>query len=441
MEQTAIKAGAPPSPSPIDTSAAFTAERPRPLTRVKPLPIRCLEVLASLRLTVILFTLSIFLVYFGTWAQKDASIWAVVNQYFRSFYVWIPFKVLLMYSVDDVGGSIPYPGGWLLGGLLLINLLAAHAVRFKISWKRSGILLIHSGLILMMVGELVTGLYAVEGHMFIMEGNSANFVEHDRSVELAIIDRSDAKMDRETIIPGKLLERKGGISNSELPFDVEVVDFMPNSEILDFGWQEPGQKIPNNPATAGIGVRRLAKLAPPEAGVDTKQKGEFPSVYVTLKEKGTGKVMGTYLLSILFSYMQTPLDEVVVDGKRYEFSLRFQRDYRDYSLQLIRFDHDKYIGTDKARNFSSLVNVKDTKAIEQDKTGRQVLIYMNHPLYFQGETLYQANLHHIAKGTVLQVVRNPGWRLPYISFILVCVGMLVHFGLHLVSFLRRGFAK
>ena len=38
-----------------------------------------------------------------------------------------------------VGGSFPFPGGWLLGGLLLANLLAAHLVRFKLSWKRSGI--------------------------------------------------------------------------------------------------------------------------------------------------------------------------------------------------------------------------------------------------------------------------------------------------------------
>jgi hypothetical protein len=42
--------------------------------------------------------------------------------------------------------------------------------------------------------------------------------------------------------------------------------------------------------------------------------------------------------------------------------------------------------------------------------------------------------------TSLQVVRNPGWTLPYISCALVALGMLVHFGLHLVQFLMRRLA-
>ena len=41
------------------------------------------------------------------------------------------------------------------------------------------------------------------------------------------------------------------------------------------------------------------------------------------------------------------------------------------------------------------------------------------------------------RGTVLQVVRNPGWLMPYFSCALVSLGMLVHFGIHLVGFLRR----
>src|ERR1700677_1709832 len=157
MEQTAIKAGLPPGA----VNTAVSAERPRPQAKAKSFPFFCLEKAASLRITVTLFALSIFLVYFGTWAQKDAGIWTVVNQYFRSLIVWIPLRVLLMHSVDSIGGSIPYPGGWLLGTLLLVNLLAAHAIRFKVSWKRSGILILHAGLILMMLGELVTGLFAI----------------------------------------------------------------------------------------------------------------------------------------------------------------------------------------------------------------------------------------------------------------------------------------
>ena len=40
---------------------------------------RVLSILASLRLTVILFAAAIFLVFVGTLAQKDHDVWEVVN--------------------------------------------------------------------------------------------------------------------------------------------------------------------------------------------------------------------------------------------------------------------------------------------------------------------------------------------------------------------------
>src|SRR5262249_43938654 len=145
--------------------------------------------LASLRLTVVLFALSIVLVFCGTLAQIDAGIWTVVNTYFRTPYVWIPVQIFFP-RTWHVPGGFPFPGGWLLGGLLLANLLAAHLVRFKLTWKRSGVLILHAGLVVMMLGELVTGLFAVEGNMTILERGWSNYVETREKTELALIDRS-----------------------------------------------------------------------------------------------------------------------------------------------------------------------------------------------------------------------------------------------------------
>src|SRR5262249_25650663 len=108
-----------------------------------------------------------------------------------------------------------------------------------------------------------------------------------------------------------------------------------------------------------------------------------------------------------------------------------------YTIHLKEFRHDRYIGTDKPKNFSSLIRLVDPTRNED----REVLIYMNEPLRYEGETFYQASFLKGDTGTVLQVVRNPGWLMPYVSCILVAVGMLVHFGLHLVGFLRLRFAK
>jgi hypothetical protein len=62
---------------------------------------------------------------------------------------------------------------------------------------------------------------------------------------------------------------------------------------------------------------------------------------------------------------------------------------------------------------------------------------MNHPLRHAGETFYQSSFLEGDTGTVLQVVKNPGWLMPYISCAMVSIGMLVHFGMHLNGFLRR----
>jgi len=153
---------------------------------------------------------------------------------------------------------------------------------------------------------------------------------------------------------------------------------------------------------------------------------------VTFKKKGVEESLGTYLVSVWFSDKQPQV--VTVNGKPYEVFLRFKRHYKPYSIHLIEFRHDKYMGTETPKNFSSRVWLTDHDRHEN----REVLIYMNHPLRHAGETFYQADfLTDGRKGTILQVVRNPGWQMPYVACAMVTVGMLIHFVIHLVGFIRR----
>jgi hypothetical protein len=91
------------------------------------------------------------------------------------------------------------------------------------------------------------------------------------------------------------------------------------------------------------------------------------------------------------------------------------------------------MGTDTPKNYSSQVRLTDADRGEDE----EVVIYMNHPLRHAGETFYQTGVLGTDQGTILQVVRNPGWLLPYVSCALVALGMLFHFGLHLNQFLVR----
>jgi hypothetical protein len=62
---------------------------------------------------------------------------------------------------------------------------------------------------------------------------------------------------------------------------------------------------------------------------------------------------------------------------------------------------------------------------------------MNQPLRYLGKTYYQASFGKGDTLSILQVVENPGWLLPYISCVLVTLGLLIHFGIVLRRSVRR----
>ena len=121
------------------------------------------------------------------------------------------------------------------------------------------------------------------------------------------------------------------------------------------------------------------------------------------------------------------------DGRTYQITLRPVRYYKPYSVTLLAFNHDLYPGTDIPKNFSSKVHLHDANSGED----RDVLIYMNNPLRYRGETYFQASFEPGDRGTILQVVRNPASFAPYVACSLVGFGLLVQFLTHLVKFARK----
>jgi ABC-type transport system involved in cytochrome c biogenesis permease subunit len=424
----------------------------RPQTKADPFPIRCLKAAASLRITVVLMALSILLIFFGTLAQVDQGIGTVLHAYFRTWLAWIPWQVFVRFGQvffrvsqsTQVSGSFPFPGGWLLGGLLLANLLAAHTVRFKVSWKRSGILVLHAGVVVMMLGELVTGLFAVEARMTIAVGETVSFTDMSAppilggsARELAITtESSESGKEHVTVIPASMLRVGKTIQDPQLPADVEVVEYMPNTELAML---RPEQPASQDVVTDNSGEQWALLPRAEENGVDSSGREDVPAVRVTLKRKGAQETLGTHLLSLWYYPNYTvrrlafPPQQFKVDGKTYTISLRPTRTYKDFGLQLVDFRHKLYPGTNVPKDFQSTVKIKNASTGED----RKAEIYMNNPLDYGGETFYQSSYFPDDSGTVLQVVHNPGSLMPYLACGLVALGMLVHFGIHLVGFLRR----
>lgn len=397
--------------------------------------------LASLKFTVTLFVLAMILIFAGTLAQRFQGNWEVVNTYFRSTHVWIPLQVFVPEAMGMVRRTFLFPGGFIIGGLLLVNLLAAHAVRFKLSWKRAGVLVIHTGLIVLLLGEAVTALSADEGLMNIRQGSHASFAEDLREVELAIIDPDHGDREHVTVIPQSILEQAEGdeaIGHESLPFDIQVLSWMPNSALL--GPQQRAATTAANLATTGHGTTISVMAQLTVSGVESQTN--HPAAYISLSRDG--KDLGTYLVTNHFAMLVAiePRQTVEVEGKTWQIELRFRRIYKPYTIHVLETKHEKFVGTEIPRNFSSLVRVVDPEANED----RQVLIWMNHPLRYRGDTLFQSQMGQVAipdatgaatPFTGLQVVSNPGWLLPYISCVLVSVGLVVHFGVMLVKFTGR----
>ncbi|MFT3782061.1 MAG: cytochrome c biogenesis protein ResB [Nibricoccus sp.] len=375
----------------------------------------------SLKLTVVLLAFSIVLVFVATIDQVHLGIWAVQQEYFRSFVArWrIPIG-------DDFKLVVPLPGGYLVGGLLFINLVASHLYRFKLSWKKSGIFLTHFGLIFLLLGELLSGLWQEDFQMRLDEGQTSNYSESSRFSELAFIDTSDPKTDTVVAIPETLLEKGRPIQTPSLPFRVNIRAYYPNATL-----QMRNQMTNPPPALATQGLGADVAVIPQEITYKPNERN-LPAAAVELV--GTNGSLGTWLVSSMIGEAQTFTHE----GKTWRVVLRDERYYKPFSLTLLKFSHDRYAGTDIPKNFSSRIRLKT----DDGKTDREALIYMNNPLRFAGLTFYQAGFDNNDRTTVLQVVRNPGRALPYVACILMAAGLLIQFGISLYSFIsKRAAAK
>ena len=378
----------------------------------------------SLRLTVALLALSALLVFLATIDQVHLGIWAVQEKWFKSFIVLHEIK----------GLPVPvFPGGYFIGGLLLLNLIGAHAKRFVFSWKKAGIQLVHLGLILLLLGELLTGLFQEEYQMRLDEGQTKNYSESWRFNELAIVDATAPAEDVVTVIPEKRLARasRGGdaLQVPALPFRVVPRAYYPNAALAMKEQAPPMLKPVENTSTRGIGPKLLLAPLPPTYKQDQRN---LPAALVELV--GPEGSLGVFLVSTMI----TEPERFSYAGREWAMSLRFQRAYKPYSLTLLDFTHDRYAGTDIPKNFSSRVRLTTPDGVND----REVRIFMNNPLRHDGMTFYQAGFDNDDKTTVLQVVRNPSWIIPYLSCLLMAVGLFWQFGWHLTLFTaRRGMAR
>ncbi len=362
--------------------------------------------LGSLRLTVVCLAAASVLVFWGTLAQVKIGIYRAQEEFFRSF--------LVFWTVPGTSFRLPiFPGGYLIGSVLLLNLLAAYT-RYPRLRRRLGLILIHGGIAIILVGQAITDAFRLDGSVQLVEGQTKAYAESDREFELALVDRTAPDHDRVYAIPESWLRTRSWIRDPRLPFQIQVLQFWPNSIPRFHSTNAPG-RTPE--VTRGLGRQVQIEPAPK---VQDPNRRNIPSAIIALWT-WKGDCLGRWLVS---GWLERP-QQWEWQGRRYALSLRLRRYPLPFAIQLLDFRYETYPGTDIPKWFSSRVRLLDPS----HQVDREALIYMNHPLRYRGWTLYQAGYDpQNDRLTILEAVRNPVWISPYVACAVLGLGMLLQFG-------------
>ncbi len=403
------------------------------------------KILTSLRLTVVCLAFSIVLVFVGTVAQADEGLYIAQERYFKQ---WMVVGVTLF------GKHLPIalPGGYLIGVVLLVNLIAAHINRFQWGWKKVGIHLTHAGIVVMILGQLSTDMSQVESHLSFAEGEAKNYTESHQEHELVFARDLDGGKEEVVAVPEEFIAKKGAtvalpLATKPDAFELRIKDYAINSQVRQ---RAPAMDTGEPPATQGFGAKTTVTALP-----ETKEMSarNLPYAVVEIAARGSAAANPpeTWLVSPWLNDQ-----EIEIGGQKYRVSFRSKRYYfgkdlgdEAFKMALIKTTHETYPGTITAdnpqgipKNFQSRVRLENVAAAES----READIFMNNPLRYQGLTFYQYQMGRdemdTARGTsTLQVVRNPSWLAPYIGCIIVGVGMTWQFMYHLVGFVRKRTAQ
>ncbi len=360
---------------------------------------------SSIKFALICLFLLFVIVLIGTFSQINHGIFYVQKIYFQSFFIY--------YSIGNI--SIPiFPGGGLVGTFLVINLILS--TLFNIVWKvkNIGLVLIHLGMIVLLIGGGISSCVSTESQIYLKEGDSTYYSEDLQKTDLVIIDGLNPNYDTHINIPFSLIQKQSQISHDSLPFTINVHTTYKNVQLKLKSSEKTGI------SSHGIG-KSLSLIEIPEFTKDDQRNNR-----ACILSFGSDS---TYLAALDINGAQ----KIMVNGNPYYFLIQPKRYLFPFLMSLKKFTRDYYPGSEIPKNYSSLVTLKPFDSTPE----RDVLIYMNHPLRYELFTFYQASFGQDEPSSILQVVFNPTWTLPYISCLIISLGMAVQFFTHLLKFSRK----
>lgn len=350
------------------------------------------ERLASPSLVFWLLPYLMILVVVGTVAQKYVGLFAATQTYFSSLY----FTVY----------GVPLPGGYLIIALITVNLLAKLVFKSEWSWRQSGIILTHIGVLILFIGGLLTVLTAKEGFIYLEEGDETAIVSSywEKEMIIATKDEIVALYDFDDLTQGETI--KADI----LPFSFKIDMRCAHCSI---------KRADENPEIGSegplFGPAQFMALEPAAPKKEVEENIAGLRLHVFDKQ---GDSIGE---TVLFDGFPKPV-EFETDGRVYQMALTKKKSELPFSIKLHDFIEKAHPGTTKTQDYLSHIEVHD-----QGVTW-PVTIEMNEPFRYRGYSFYQSSFDKSGnkEATILSVVENKGWLFPYIASFILALGLIIH---------------
>lgn len=383
------------------------------------------KLLTSYGLAIIVLLLMCMLTLYGTLQQTDHGLFDTQQKIFNSV---IFFEHLDLGSGENpVQIPIPLPGGYLLMTVLFFNILAGAIIKARKSLRFPGMIIAHSGILLLLVGGFVQYHFSTKGYMALSKGQSANQYQAYQGWQLEVLPLdADNKPTDAFIITEQQLKSIGeggrrNFTSPDIPFAIEVSDYLRNSVPVPV--TAPIAADAETPEVNGTKLLKQAATKEAEANVG--------GAYVSVKP-----VSGEAQKSILWAGQAGPW-VVEVDGKKWALNLDRPRWDVPFDIRLDEFIFDRHPGTTMARKFESRI----TKI--EGNSENPVQIRMNEPLRDRGFTFFQESYGPPDESdpekmwSQFSVVKNPADQWPLYSLIITGVGMTIHFVQKLFSHVGR----
>jgi hypothetical protein len=315
-----------------------------------------------------------------------------------------------------VADAVPFPGTSTVLWVLCLQLVLMVTFVLPLVWRKVGLWIVHGGLLLLLIGGFITEQMAVESQLTLTEGQTGHYTTSYQEWELAAW---TTRGDTNDVIayPDDILRPGRSLRLDPHPATLLVKTYYPNAAAF------------TNMATGGvlpyINASRIASMEPRRPEKEAPMNA--PGVIATLKVPGEEDRE-----ILLYGLERNPL-ALTLGGQRVFLQLRRRNYPLDFSITLHDFIRTLHPGTEVAKSFESEIELHD------GLSSRPVKIWMNNPLRHKGYTFYQASFSIDAQGehSTFAVVTNPGRLLPYISSLMVFGGMLLHFALHFLGYVRR----